>query len=177
MKNKLIALLTMAAMTFVAYHVTLFYFPNYVYSVFYKRAIGQEPRLENKFSILLSPDEESRMVVKPNPDFAYGSVFYNLEDGPIRILGEMPDSTYWSSALYKTNTINYYVKNDLQYATDELNLVLSVDPMDDIFQELIIAPERSGFLLVRVLDTKKSTSSQSTIAAHLNSLRVEKFKL
>ena len=105
------------------------------------------------------------MVVKPNPDFAYGSAFYDISTGPIRIQGSMPDSIYWSVALYQPNSINYYVKNDMQYGQSQFDLVLGESDPGIEGTEYINAPTKEGFLLLRLLVVDKSPANLAKVEA------------
>ncbi len=136
-------------------------------------ALSRPGAAVNQFSVLMAPDENAKLVVKPNPDFAYATLFYDLTDGPIHILGAMPDSIYWSVALYQENTVNFYVKNDMQYDSDTLNIIISDDAMDqeaDI--EQIVSPEKTGFVLIRVLVAERDEAHQKAISDYLNALQI-----
>ncbi len=132
--------------------------------------IGQE----NQFSILPAPDENSRLVVKPNPDFVYSSAFYNLKDGPIRITGELPDSIYWSVALYEPNTTNFYIKNDREFQSNQLDLIITRERSPGFQSEQILSQTKKGFVLLRLLKMKKSPENELTTMAHLKTLNIEK---
>jgi uncharacterized membrane protein len=64
----------------------------------------------------------------------------------------MPDSTYWSVAFYKPNTINWYVKNDREFKTNQLDLKLSLVDNDE---KTIKSPVKKGFMIIRILVEKK----------------------
>jgi len=171
MKQWILMIVVLVALATSFYYLTLYYFPNYVYHRFQEKVMSAPGAEENTFRIIGAPDETSRQVVKPNPDFSYGSAFYNLKDGPHRITGDMPDSTYWSVALYQPNTINYYVKNDLQYMTDTLDVILTDHLLEGYEQEQIIATTEEGFILVRVLIADR-TRDESRIVGHMESLAI-----
>lgn len=172
MKRILYILGLVVVMSSAGYYLTLYFLPNYIYSVFQNRAIGVDSRSENEFVLMMAPDEESRLVVKPNPDFAYGSCFYNLKDGPLRITGQLPDSTYWSVAMYQPNTINFYVKNDLQFGSSDLNLILTREKRAVPNVEQVIAPTERGFILIRLLIANRSDKLQEEMKALLKSVKV-----
>jgi len=73
----------------------------------------------------------------------------------------MPDSTYWSVSFYKTNTVNWYVKNDKEFNTNQLNLVLSKqkDNYDQNMLNILESPEKKGFMIIRILVEKKDKES------------------
>jgi len=161
--------------------------------------LAQSNILENELRITPFPAEDSRAVVMPNPDFAYVSMFYDLDKGPIYISGLMPDSTYWSVALYEANTNNYFVKNDQQFDTNELDVIITTqkhpltkdsrhlvgtlvpsyynfhlikEGLVPIGTELIKSPNEKGFLLIRVLSTKKSKQEKDEIVKLMEALQV-----
>jgi len=152
--------------------LTIHYLPNYVYAKFEKKmeGVGIE---KNSFRIITAPDENSRSVVKPNPDFAYVSCFFDLSDGPLHITGTMPDSVYWSVAMYEPNTVNFYVKNDQQYASNELNLVLSKEQLSVSDTECIVSPVTTGFILIRALVLDKSADNLLDMNDILKELVIE----
>ncbi|MBT6170859.1 MAG: hypothetical protein HOH98_08960 [Flavobacteriaceae bacterium] len=73
----------------------------------------------------------------------------------------MPDSTYWSISFYKSNTINWYVKNDKEFKDNHLNIVLSKSTVDlDLNSSTIIkSPDEKGVILIRILIEKKDEES------------------
>lgn len=54
----------------------------------------------------------SRNVVRPSPELLYSICWYDLSKGPVRVVSGAPQGTYWSVALYRNNTDNFYVVND-----------------------------------------------------------------
>jgi len=159
---------------FVGHFIAIKYLPNFIYSQFQSIALSRPDAEVNKLSILLAPDQDSRLVVKPNPDFAYVTLFYDLDNGPISVSGQMPDSIYWSLALYQSNTVNYYVKNDLQYESNQLDISIVLDPDPDAKNEQIISPDSKGFMLIRVLIADRDSERQVKIQDMLNALILEK---
>lgn len=146
--------------------MTIKYTPNVIYGKVKSKMLAQSSIQENELRLLPFPDENSRAVVMPNPDFAYISMFYDLKDGPVHVAGKMPDSTYWSVALYEPNTSNHYVKNDLQYGTSDLNIVVAPEGIN--FNsidgaEVIVSPTIEGFLLVRLLGTERTEEERKKI--------------
>lgn len=101
--------------------------------------------------------DKDRHVVMPNPDFLYVACGYNLWSGPIRVTGNMPDSTYSSVALYSDNTLNYYIKNDKQTADKKYSFILTRNEKDKASypnEEVIISPSGLGTILTRTLIDK-----------------------
>ena len=173
MKKIIVALLIAGIAGFLGYQTTLYYLPNVIYSTFKSRSTDTFGNLPNQTRVLMAPDETSRAVVKPNPDFAYVSTFYDVSDGPIQIKGLLPDSVYWSVAFYKPNTINYYVKNDLQFGSSELNLTLGQKEPQTYSNEFVRAESAEGFMLIRVLVTDKSAKNIRLIQKQLSSIQIK----
>ena len=107
--------------------------------------------------------EKDRHVVMPNPDFLYVASGYNLWNGPIRISGRMPDSTYSSVAFYSDNTLNYYIKNDKQSPDKKYSFILTKNEEDKANypnEEVIISPSFMGTILTRTLIDKPENIEQ-----------------
>lgn len=156
--------------------MTIKYTPNVIYSKVKSKMLTQSDIQENELRLLPFPDQDSRAVVMPNPDFAYISMFYDLEDGPVHLSGNMPDSTYWSVALYEPNTSNHYVKNDMQYGTSDLNIVVApggISFKSASGSEVIVSPTIEGFLLFRILGTERTKEERQKI---LNIMKTVKTK-
>ena len=163
-------------MSFFFYKMTIKFTPNVIYSKVTTNMLGQSNIQENELRLLPFPDEDSRAVVMPNPDFAYISMFYDLADGPLKITGQMPESTYWSVAMYEPNTSNHYVKNDMQYGSSDLKIVISSSNQthpDIDGLENIISPTTEGFLLFRILGTERSESERKKIIKVMETVKSE----
>jgi uncharacterized membrane protein len=59
-------------------------------------------------------DHEARAVVRPSPDLFYSLCVFDLSQGPLAISARVPRETYWSMALYGTNSANFLSINDRQ---------------------------------------------------------------
>lgn len=139
--------------------------------------LSQSDIQENEVRMLPFPEEDSRAVVMPNPDFAYVSMFYDIGEGPLNITGQMPDSTYWSVALYEPNTSNHYVKNDMQYGSSNLNVVIAPESQSSTTidgAELINSPTKEGFLLIRILGTKRTDVEKQKIIELMKTVTASK---
>lgn len=175
MKKLLIILISVVVLSIGFYNLTLAYLPNFIYNKFYTKATSELDRDVNTVSVLMAPDETSRLVVKPNPDFAYASSFFDLSEGQLRLTGDLPDSTYWSVAFYEPNTINFYVKNDLEFGKSNVDLILSPEEIDSEESEVIVSPTSEGFFLLRLLVPDKSEDSQERMKRYLDSVKLEKY--
>lgn len=164
--NFLKYILSILILSFIFYKITIKYTPNVIYGKVKSKMMTQAGIQENQTRLLPFPEEDDRAVVMPNPDFAYVSMFYDVEQGPLHITGKMPDSTYWSVALYEPNTSNHFVKNDLQFRSSELNLVIGSENQKTTSidgAELINSPTTEGFLLFRILGTKRTQEEKEEI--------------
>lgn len=150
------------------YYLTIQYLPNYIYHKFYTKVVDLGERKVNEFTITMAPDETSRLVVKPNPDFAYASAFFDVSDHPLRITGDMPDSTYWSVAMYYPNTINFFVKNDLQFESNSLDISLGTQEQNTD----VVSKTDKGFILIRLLIAERDDYVQQYMLSYLESLTI-----
>ena len=108
-------------MSICSYNLTIHYIPNIVYAVFHYKIEKNQNIKDNEIKHFDIPNDQSRNVVMPNPDFLYSTIFYDLSEKDLNINANMPDSTYWSVSSYKPNTINWFVKNDQEFVTNNLD--------------------------------------------------------
>ena len=157
---------------FVGYKGVILFYPNLLF-LGAKQKIGG---VENSFKHAKLPDENSRFVVKPNPDFLYSSCFYNLNEGPLLIEANALPTSYWSVALYTPNTVNFYVKNNGASQTTTLRLFLAQREEDRLCMpsgtEFLHAKEAKGLLLFRFLVTDTSSTSFPKIKQAQKNLRL-----
>lgn len=165
------------------YFLTIALMPNVIYSGA-KRKILKRPGAEiNKLSVSPIIDATARAVVMPNPDFIYLTSFYDLSDGPLRLTGDMPDSTYWSVAMYHPNTVNWFVKNDMEFrlssTSDEnkndldISFRYSQPYASEIPDGFIHCYKEKGFLLIRVLLTDRSDENVKAYQEKLEKIKLE----
>ena len=69
------------------------------------------------------PTDKSRSIVTPSPDLLYGLCVFDVSDGPVRV-SMSPPSTYWSLALFDTNTDNVFKLNAADLKGPAADLVL-----------------------------------------------------
>lgn len=162
MKKLIIYTTVIAILSFLFYHLTISFLPNAIYGLLKFKIENQRGAIENQLAYLPLPNDNSRAVVKPNPDFLYVSSFYDVSEGPLHLTGTLPDSTYWSVAFYYPNTVNWYVKNDMEYGANRLDLILAKEgSKKEGFEqkEWAFSKKDKGFLLIRIL----VTDSDSTV--------------
>ena len=96
--------------------------PNIIYKVFHYKIVNNQNVQDNELKHFDIPNDQSRDVVMPNPDFLYSTSFYDLSNGDLNLKGKMPESTYWSVSFYKPNTVNWFVKNDDEFIDNNLDM-------------------------------------------------------
>jgi len=175
-KNILIYVIALLLGVFIGYKTFIKYYPN----LLFRGAKNKIASADNEIRYGKLPDEKSRFVVKPNPDFLYTTCFYNLDDGPLQMTGDLPDSSYWSIAFYEPNTVNFYVKNDQQFHSDNLNLVILQEgdekPTNVEDFEIVESPSKKGLVLFRILVTDTSPENLKKFEAIQQSVKVKPFE-
>ena len=144
-------------MSICSYNLTIHYIPNIVCAVFHYKIEKNQNIKDNEIKHFDIPSDQSRNVVMPNPDFLYSTIFYDLSEKNLNINANMPDSTYWSVSFYKPNTINWFVKNDQEFVTNNLDLTLTFN--DSESENVIKSPVKKGFMIIRILVEKKDQKS------------------
>ena len=176
-RNILLYLLFAIIFGVVGYQMTIRYLPNFIYNKVHKRALKKNPS-DNTLSYHDLPTDTLRSVVMPNPDFLYVSCFYDVSENPLHFTGTLPESTYWSVAFYQPNTINWYVKNDIEYASNQLNLVLTKENQkytpDFAGSETAVSPTDKGFMLIRIVVTDDSPETLKKYKDWQKSIQIEK---
>jgi len=112
-------------------------------------------------------DATARRVVMPNPDLLYGLCALDLERGPMIVRVDPRLSTYWSIALYSSNSDNFFVLNDRKAGQRPVTLRISATADQS---ETIVAPSRKVLLLMRVLVPDR-THGMDALEAARSSLR------
>ncbi|MDB2567310.1 DUF1254 domain-containing protein [Flavobacteriaceae bacterium] len=157
MKKIFFYLSTILIISICTYNLTIHYIPNIVYAVFHYKIEKNQNIKDNEIKHFDIPSDQSRNVVMPNPDFLYSTIFYDLSEKDLNINANMPDSTYWSVSFYKPNTINWFVKNDQEFVTNNLDLTLTFN--DSGSENVIKSPVKKGFMIIRILVEKKDQKS------------------
>jgi uncharacterized membrane protein len=101
---------------------------------------------------------ESRSVVRPSPDLLYSACGYDVSESPLRIRATIPE-TYWSISFYDTNTNNFFVKNDRQVKSKEVEFILVRRDMPPRYTgdgEVVYSPTDRGIILFRMLITDEN---------------------
>lgn len=153
------SILILVLSTLAGYYLTIYLTPRYILLKI-KFNSGSKMNVPVYSDVITDTD---RHIVMPNPDFLYVASGYNLWKGPIRISGEMPDSTYSSVALYSDNTMNYYILNDRQTPEKRFNFILTRNKEDKTKysnEEVIVSPSAMGTILTRILIDKPENIDQ-----------------
>jgi uncharacterized membrane protein len=138
---------------FGAYHFTLWATPRAVLVALKFKAKSE---LNTPFYNDVVTDRD-RMVALPNPDFLYVALGYDIRNSDLILSGKMPDSTYYSMALYDTDTRNYFRVNDRQCPDRTFTYRLTKQGTESADgMPVIISPTPVGFLLIRILITDPS---------------------
>jgi uncharacterized membrane protein len=97
----------------------------------------------------------SRAIVKPSPDLLYSHCVYDLSRQPLKITTAAPTDTYWSVALYASNTDNFYVLNDTEAKGLPATIILvgqgQTVPAQPEGTIIVAAPTPKGVVLFRTL--------------------------
>lgn len=114
----------------------------------------------------------SRRIVKPSPDLLYSQCVFDVSRRPMKITTAAPTDTYWSVALYASNTDNFFVLNDTQAKGQPTTIVLmgaaqNVPPQPE-GTIVVTAPTPRGIVLFRTLindDAREAELDQQRRAA------------
>jgi len=110
-------------------------------------------------------DASARRIVMPSPDMLYSICVVDLSDGPLHVTAQPRLSSYWSIALYASNSDNFFVLNDRQVGDAAVNLWLvsdkpsASDPPVPAGARVVRFPSSKGLLLMRVLTGHYATES------------------
>ena len=107
-------------------------------------------------------DATSRRVVMPNPDLLYGLCLLDLERGPMIVRADPKLSTYWSIALYSSNSDQFFVLNDREAGQRPVELRISATADQP---ESIVSPTKKVLLLMRVLVPDRAHGIEALEAA------------
>lgn len=157
MKKLILYLLLSFIVSYGSYSITILIIPNIIYKVFHYKIVNNQNVKDNELKHFHIPNDQSRDVVMPNPDFLYSTSFYDLSNGDINLKGKMPDSTYWSVSFYKPNTVNWFVKNDNEFIDNNLDMKITLSNSGQ--ENSIVSPVKKGFMIIRILVEKKDSTS------------------
>ncbi|MEO1437327.1 MAG: DUF1254 domain-containing protein [Bacteroidota bacterium] len=172
----IVGLLFVLVFGVIGYYLTLDAIPKLIYRV-------AQRRIDIPVNTIAKPgpiDETARSVVMPNPDFLYATGFFDLDNGPLKLRGSLPADDYWSLALYQPNTVNFFVRNDQQFNSNEVDLVLATTKQAkqlETSSEVVECPTSKGFLLFRLLVANQDSLNVERVAKHQSSIALEAFEV
>jgi uncharacterized membrane protein len=100
--------------------------------------------------------DDQKTVVMPCPDLLYTMCIYDVSQKPLRIKAPAPKDTYFSVAMYASNTDNFFVANDRQLSRDSREILLIKKGASYAGSEnyqVVVAPTPKGIILCRTLIT------------------------
>jgi len=97
----------------------------------------------------------SRKIVKPSPDLLYSQCVYDVSRAPLKITTAAPANTYWSVAIYASNTDNFFVLNDAATGGNPATIILlgkgQTLPTQPEGALVVSPPTNRGVVLFRTL--------------------------
>lgn len=137
--------------------LTVWAAPRLIMQVLIRGATAQTMNMQNQAAFPPAVTAASRSVVMPSPDMLYSVCVFDVSGGPVRITANPALTSYWSVALYGANSDNFYVINDRKANSKPVDLWLvseganTTDHPVPPGSKVVIAPSKTGFLLMRVL--------------------------
>ena len=173
MKKWILPSFVFILITGVAYVFTLWMAPRAVLAVL--KSKGKTPLNSFFYADQLSGKE--RRVKLPNPDFLYSLAGYDLSNGPLKISGEMPDTSYYSLAIYEDNTRNFFILNDTQVPNNKFEIILTKKGEEAVWKEkyprVIGSSSSIGVILVRELIDKQDSKRIEYLKVVQETLTIE----
>lgn len=131
--------------------------PRLIMHVLMSGRVAQGLDMNNKAAFPPPVTAQSRAVVMPSPDLLYSVCVFDVSQGPVRVRAHPQLSTYWSIALYASNSDNFFVVNDRIAQSEPVDLWLvsrkglTQAPSTPASAQVVVSPSEKGFLLMRVL--------------------------
>ena len=132
---------------------------------------AQAMNMRNQAAFPPAVDATARRVVMPSPDLLYSVCVFDVSAGPVRVRANPGLPSYWSIALYASNSDNFYVLNDRQAGGRAVDLLLvgpaayAAAPAVPDGAALVTSPTARGLLLMRVLVADYTTQREQVEAA------------
>ena len=114
---------------------------------------------DGAFHVLPEARAGHEPLVDLDPQMLYGVCRFSLEDGPIQVTADLPD-TFWSVAVFDRRGRNAYSLNDRSAGRTEVDLVvitpvqmaqLRRNPPEELETAIVVElPIETGFVLLRV---------------------------
>lgn len=109
----------------------------------------------------------SRTIVAPNPDLLYALCLIDLRKGAVHISADPQLASYWSIALYASNSDNFFVLNDKAAGGKPVSLWLTSEKagIPPTGAQTIVSPSGTVLLLMRVLVNNAAQNFEKLDAA------------
>ena len=150
MKRVILFVVATALLAAVVHVATVWALPRFIMSKAMEKIGGHAG--VNEIVNEVPPTDKSRAVVRPSPDLAYSICVLDLSKTPVRITVPLT-APYTSVALYGSNTDNYFVRNDSESGSKDVDVVVVgpgvAKPEVPAGVDVIEAPSARGIMLVR----------------------------
>jgi uncharacterized membrane protein len=131
--------------------------PRLIMEIVMHGPMARTMNMQNQAAFPPPVTASSRTVVMPSPDLLYSVCAFDVSQGPVRVTANPGLTSYWSIALYANSSDNFYVVNDRKAAGKPVDLWLvseganRTDHAAPAGSEVVVAPTKTGFLLMRIL--------------------------
>ena len=131
--------------------------PRLIMQVLMKGPAAQAMNMQNQAAFPPPVTAASRTVVMPSPDMLYSVCVFDVSASPLRVTANPQLKSYWSIALYGSNSDNFFVINDRNAGEKPVDLWLvsaggnAQSKGVPAGSQVVVAPSENGFLLMRVL--------------------------
>ncbi|HNV61006.1 MAG TPA: DUF1254 domain-containing protein [Rhodoferax sp.] len=149
--------LTLATTVVLVHIAAVWAVPRVIMQILMHGPIAQSMSMQNQAAFPPPVTAQSRTVVMPSPDLLYSVCVFDVTAGPVRITAQPNLKSYWSIALYAANSDNFFVINDQKSGDKPVDIWLvspSGSPVERPIPtgaQVVVAPSKTGFLLMRVL--------------------------
>lgn len=149
--------LTLAATVVIVHLLAVWATPRLIMQVLMNGPTAKAQDMRNKAYFPPPVTAASRAIVLPSPDLLYSVCVFDVSQGPIHVTANPQLKSYWSIALYASNSDNFYVINDRKAGNKPVDLWLVSEGANRDSQsvpagsEVVVTPSTQGFLLMRVL--------------------------
>lgn len=149
--------LSLAAIAVAVHLLAVWAAPRLIMEILMHGPGARAMNMQNQVAFPPPVTASSRNVVMPSPDLLYSVCVFDVSEGPVQIKVNPALSNYWSVALYASNSDNFFVVNDRKAAGKPVDLWLVSEganrkgPPPPPGSQVVIAPSKTGFLLMRVL--------------------------
>ncbi|MCF8156704.1 MAG: DUF1254 domain-containing protein [Rhodoferax sp.] len=154
-------ILTLVTTAILVHLIAVWSAPRLIMQVLMHGPMAQTMNMQNQAAFPPAVTAASRTVVMPSPDLLYSVCVFDVTAGPVRITANPQLKSYWSIALYASNSDNFFVINDRKADGRPVDLWLvsatgtsDARPIPASMPDgasVVVSPSKTGFLLMRVL--------------------------